>query len=118
VTLITDDVRDTSAVHKITKGMDAVIHMATFRITACFAEPREALSVMCDGSFNVIEAAHAAEVRKIVAASSASIYAAAEVFHNPYGDGKAAARVVETLLRGPRKADSWTSPSNCHSFPP
>ena len=34
-------------------GMDAVIHMATLRITACAAEPRDALEVMCDGSFNV-----------------------------------------------------------------
>ena len=53
------------------EGMDAVIHMATLRITACAAEPREALGVMCDGSFNVIEAAHDAGVKKVVTASSA-----------------------------------------------
>ena len=45
--------------------MDAVIHMATLRITACAAEPREALGVMCDGSFNVLEAAQSAGVRKL-----------------------------------------------------
>ena len=49
-------------VHEVTEGMDAVIHMATLRITACAAEPREALGVMCDGSFNVLEAAQAAGV--------------------------------------------------------
>ncbi len=38
--------------------MDAVIHMAAIRITACAADPREALEVMCDGTFNVMEAAH------------------------------------------------------------
>ena len=30
--------------------MDAVFHMAALRITACAAEPREALEVMCDGT--------------------------------------------------------------------
>ena len=60
--------------------MDAVIHMATLRITACAAEPREALEVMCDGSFNVLEAAQAAGVKKVVAASSASVYGLADTF--------------------------------------
>jgi UDP-glucose 4-epimerase len=69
--------------------MDAVIHMATLRITACAAEPREAFGVMCEGSYHVVEAARAAGVKKVVAASSASIYGLAEVFptredHHPY----------------------------------
>src|SRR5207342_2838860 len=85
------DIRDIEAVHKATRGMDAVIHMATLRITACAAEPREALGVMCDGSFNVLEAARIAGVKKVVAASSASIYGLAEQFptredHHPYGN--------------------------------
>ena len=63
VSLVEGDIRDVDAVHKATKGMDAVIHMATLRITACAAEPREALGVMCDGSFNVLEAAQAAGVK-------------------------------------------------------
>ena len=71
--------------------MDAVIHMATLRITACAAEPREALEVMCDGTFNVVEAAQAAGVKKVVAASSASIYGLADDFptredHHPYNN--------------------------------
>ena len=91
VTLIRGDIRDVEAVHKATRGMDAVIHMATLRITACAAEPREALGVMCDGTFNVLEAAQAAGVKKIVAASSASIYGLAETFptredHHPYNN--------------------------------
>jgi len=57
VTLVEGDIRDVPTVHKVTEGMDAVIHMATLRITACAAEPREALEVMCDGSYNVLEAA-------------------------------------------------------------
>jgi UDP-glucose 4-epimerase len=107
VTLVQDDIRDVEAVHRATQGMDAVIHMATLRITACAAEPREALGVMCDGSFNVLEAAQAAGVKKVVAASTASIYGLAESFptredHHPYNNRTwygASKIMLEGLLR-------------------
>ena len=91
VTLLREDIRDAKAVHAATRGMDAVIHMATLRITACAAEPRAALEVMCDGSYNVLEAAQEAGVRKVVAASSASVYGLADSFptredHHPYNN--------------------------------
>lgn len=107
VTLVRGDIRDVDAVRKVTRGMDAVIHMATLRITACAAEPREALGVMCDGSYNVIEAAHEAGVKKLVTASSASVYGLAEVFptpesHHPYNNRTwygASKVMLEGLLR-------------------
>jgi UDP-glucose 4-epimerase len=91
VTFVQGDIRDIETVRSAMDGMDAVIHMAALRITACAAEPREALEVMCDGSFNVLEAAQAAGVKKVVAASSASIYGMAETFptsenHHPYNN--------------------------------
>ena len=67
VSLVQGDIRDVEAVRNVTEGMDAVIHMATLRITACAAEPREALTVMCDGTFNIVDAAQAAGVKKVVA---------------------------------------------------
>ena len=107
VTLVRGDIRDPETVRKATTGMDAVIHMATLRITACAAEPRAALGVMCDGSFNVIEAAQAAGVKKFVTASSASIYGLAEEFptkesHHPYNNRTwygASKIMLEGLLR-------------------
>ncbi|MBV8701948.1 NAD-dependent epimerase/dehydratase family protein [Bradyrhizobium sp.] len=107
VKLIEGDIRDVPTVHAVTRGMDAVIHMATLRITACAAEPREALGVMCDGSFNVLEAAHAAGVRKVVTASTASIYGLADTFptreeHHPYNNRTwygASKIMLEGLLR-------------------
>ena len=107
VTLLRDDIRDVKAVHEATRGMDAVIHMATLRITACAAEPREALGVMCDGSFNVLEAAQANGVKKFVTASSASIYGLADTFptredHHPYNNRTwygASKIMLEGLLR-------------------
>src|SRR4029079_12420518 len=41
VSLVRGDIRDVETMHKVTQGMDAVIHMATLPITACPAEPRE-----------------------------------------------------------------------------
>ncbi|MDD4906202.1 MAG: NAD-dependent epimerase/dehydratase family protein, partial [Methylobacter tundripaludum] len=107
VTLIQEDIRDPEAVRRATQGMDAVIHMATLRITACAANPRDAMKVMCDGSFNVVEAAQAAGVKKVVAASSASIYGLADTFptredHHPYNNRTwygASKIMLEGLLR-------------------
>ena len=107
VTLVRGDIRDVEQTLQVTKGMDFVIHMATLRITACAAEPREALGVMCDGSYNVLEAAQAAGVKKVVAASSASIYGLADRFptsedHHPYNNRTwygASKIMLEGLLR-------------------
>jgi UDP-glucose 4-epimerase len=107
VTLVREDIRDVEAVHRAMQGMDAVIHMATLRITACAANPREAMGVMCDGSFNVVEAAQAGGVKKVVAASSASIYGLADSFptredHHPYNNRTwygASKIMLEGLLR-------------------
>ena len=107
VSLVRGDVRDADAVRRATEGMDAVIHMAALRITACAADPREAMQVMCDGSFNVIDAARHAGVKKLVAASSASIYGLADQFptredHHPYNNRTwygASKVMLEGLLR-------------------
>lgn len=107
VELVRGDIRDAAATRRVTDGMDAVIHMATLRITACAAEPREALEVMCDGSYNVLEAAHLAGVKRFVTASSASIYGLADSFptredHHPYNNRTwygASKIMLEGLLR-------------------
>jgi UDP-glucose 4-epimerase len=107
VTLVRGDIRDPATVQEATQGMDAVIHMATLRITACAADPRAALGVMCDGSFNVVEAAHTCAVQKLVTASSASIYGLADHFptredHHPYNNRTwygASKVMLEGLLR-------------------
>ncbi|WP_141014149.1 NAD-dependent epimerase/dehydratase family protein [Nocardioides sambongensis] len=80
VHLVEGDVRDRELVHDLCAGKDLVFHQAAIRITQCAEEPRLALEVLVDGTFNVIEAAAAANVDKIVAASSASVYGLAETF--------------------------------------
>ena len=107
VTLVRGDIRDAGTVRQAMHGMDAAIHLAALRITACAADPREAMEVMCDGSFNVVEAACEAGVQKLVAASSASIYGLADSFptredHHPYNNRTwygACKVMLEGLLR-------------------
>ena len=88
-------------------GVDVLFHQAAIRITQCAEEPRLAVEVLVDGTYNVLEAAANAEVRKVVAASSASIYGLAEKFptdeqHHPYANDTlygAAKTFNEGLLR-------------------
>jgi UDP-glucose 4-epimerase len=91
VTLVEGDIRDQKILAEVTDGIDYVFHQAAIRITQCAEQPRVALEVMADGTFNVLEAAVNAKVKKVVAASSASIYGMAEEFpttesHHPYNN--------------------------------
>ncbi len=80
VELVDGDIRDAALVDDLTAGKDVVFHQAAIRITQCAEEPRLALEVLVDGTFNVVEAAAKHRVKKLVAASSASVYGMAEAF--------------------------------------
>ncbi|HWY18961.1 MAG TPA: NAD-dependent epimerase/dehydratase family protein [Solirubrobacteraceae bacterium] len=107
VRVVEGDICDRELVAELTRGVDVVFHQAALRITQCAAEPRLALQVMIDGTYNVIEAALKEDVRRIVAASSASVYGLAEEFptdesHHPYANDTlygAAKTFNEGLLR-------------------
>jgi UDP-glucose 4-epimerase len=91
VTIVEGDLRDRGAVRDAVEGVNLVFHLAAIRVTQCAEEPRLALEVMVDGTFNVVEAAVDAGVDKIVAASSASVYGMADLFptpedHHPYNN--------------------------------
>src|SRR4051812_5009189 len=85
VEVVEGDIRDIGLVNHATEGADLVFHQAAIRITQCAEEPRLALEVLADGTFNVLEAAAAAGVRKVVAASSASVYGLASEFPTTEG---------------------------------
>ncbi len=107
VTVIEGDIRDGWTTRDAMDGIDIVFHQAAIRITQCAEEPRTALEVLVDGTFNVLEAAAAAKVKKVVAASSASVYGMADEFptterHHPYNNRTiygAAKAFNEGLLR-------------------
>jgi UDP-glucose 4-epimerase len=83
VRVIEGDIRSPAAIAAAMRDIDLVFHQAAIRITQCAEEPRLALGVLADGTFNVLEAAVNAGVRKVVAASSASIYGLAPEFPTP-----------------------------------
>ena len=101
------DIRDTALVRQLMSGIDVVFHQAAIRITQCASEPRLALEVLVDGTYEVVEAAADAGVRKVVAASSASVYGLADHFptterQHPYDNDTlygAAKTFNEGLLR-------------------
>jgi UDP-glucose 4-epimerase len=91
VTLVEGDIRDRDLLATTMRGVDLVFHQAALRITHCAQEPRLALEVLVDGTFNVVEAAVAEGVQRVIAASSASVYGLAGEFptpetHHPYGN--------------------------------
>jgi len=107
ITMVQGDIRDTQVVKRVMEDIDIVFHQAAIRITQCAQEPRLAHDVLATGTFNVLEAAVAAGVSKVVAASSASVLGAADFFptnedHHPYNNRTiyGAAKVYnEGLLR-------------------
>lgn len=91
VTIVDGDIRDSRLVRAVMEGVDIVFHEAAIRITQCAEDPRLAHDVLATGTFNVLEAAVAAKVKRVVAASSASIYGQAQEFptseeHHGYGN--------------------------------
>jgi UDP-glucose 4-epimerase len=110
VFLAEGDIRDRKLVRQLMGGMDYVFHQAAVKILRCIAEPRLALEVLAEGTYEVAEAAANAGVRKMVAASSASVYGLAESFptnesHHPYDNETfygAAKLFTEGMLRSLR----------------
>jgi nucleoside-diphosphate-sugar epimerase len=89
VTIVEGDIRDRKLLAEVMQGIDLVFHQAAIRITQCAEDPRLALEVLVDGTFNVAEQSVKSKVSKVVAASSASVYGMAEEFpttehHHPY----------------------------------
>jgi len=107
VRLFEGDIRDRALVADLVHGVDFVFHLAAIRITQCASEPRLALEVLVDGTYDLVEAAAAAGVQKVIASSSASVYGLATQFptaedQHPYANDTlygAAKTFNEGLLR-------------------
>jgi UDP-glucose 4-epimerase len=105
--IIEGDIRDKSLLEELTRGVDLVFHQAALRITQCAEDPAQAYEVMSTGTFNLLTSCVKAKVKRVVAASSASVYGMADSFpiiedHHPYNNRTiyGAAKVFnEWLLR-------------------
>ncbi len=106
VQIVEGDIRDAAVVDRVVRGIDYIFHEAALRITRCAEAPREAVDVLMGGTLNILESAVRYGVKKIVAASSASVYGdpsylpmdETHPFNNRtmYGAGKIA---MEQILR-------------------
>jgi UDP-glucose 4-epimerase len=74
VELIENDVRYGGSVQRAIKGCTHAIHFATVSINKSVADPDESIDINMVGNHNVIAAAAAEGVQRLVYASSASVY--------------------------------------------
>ncbi|WP_049769433.1 NAD-dependent epimerase/dehydratase family protein [Nitrobacter hamburgensis] len=107
IRIVHGDIRDSGLMATLVKSADIVFHQAALRITHCAAEPRLAMEVMVQSTFDLLELCVKHEIEKVVAASSASVYGLADEFpttehQNPYDNRTlygAAKAFNEGLLR-------------------
>ena len=91
VNVVEGNILDIHLLQNQMSGIDTVFHQAAIRITQCADDPMLAHDIMATGTLNVAKAAAKTKVRKVIAASSASIYGQAVEFptkedHHPYAD--------------------------------
>lgn len=74
VEVVEGDIRYAHMVESAVRGAEAVVHLAAVCMNKSIADPTESLDVNLMGTQNVLDAASRATVRRIVYASSASVY--------------------------------------------
>ncbi|MGH2874003.1 MAG: NAD-dependent epimerase/dehydratase family protein [Solirubrobacteraceae bacterium] len=74
VEVVEGSVLDLDLVRRLMEGQAGAFHLAALWLYECAHEPRRALEHNVVGTYNVIEAAHAAGLPRLVYASSASVY--------------------------------------------
>lgn len=79
--LLKGDIRDLATCKKACEGAEVVFHQAAMRsVPRSMSAPHEYNQVNIDGTVNVLESARAARVRRVVFASSSSIYGDTDSF--------------------------------------
>lgn len=74
VEVVEGDVRYAHTVESAVRGVEAVVHLAAVCLNKSIADPTESLDVNLLGTQNVLDAANRAGTRRVVFASSASVY--------------------------------------------
>jgi UDP-glucose 4-epimerase len=78
------DIRDRAALDPWFAGADTVYHLAALAdIVPSIEQPAEYFTTNVDGTFNVVEAARAAGVKRLVYAASSSCYGIPDVYPTP-----------------------------------
>jgi UDP-glucose 4-epimerase len=72
--VVEGSITDRRLLAELMHGRDYSFHLAALWLYECVHEPRKALEVNVGGTYNIVEAAREAGVRKVVYSSSASVY--------------------------------------------
>lgn len=99
IELVEGDIRNLNLMEKVTKGVDFVIHQAAFRsVPKSVEDPTLCNETNVTGTLNVLIASHRNKVKRVVCASSSSVYGNCEAFPqkeealldplSPYGASK------------------------------
>lgn len=74
VRVVDGSITNLDLLRELMQGTDYVFHLAALWLFECVHQPRSALEVNVVGTYNVIESAQQADVKKVVYSSSASVY--------------------------------------------
>lgn len=74
ISFLKGDIRERAHIEKAMTGCDYVIHLAAVCINRCKAFPTEAIEVNLNGSFNVFGAAINNNIKKLLYASTSSVF--------------------------------------------
>lgn len=62
--------------------IDRVIHLASWQVPACNANPPQALKIVCEGTINILEAARILDLKRVVWASSVAVFGSPEDYNH------------------------------------
>ncbi len=81
IELVEGDIRDVDLMKKCAKGIDFILHQAAFRSVAKSVEnPALTGEINVQGTLNILVAAKEAKVKRVVSASSSSVYGDTAIF--------------------------------------
>lgn len=84
LTFVEKDIRDSEGILPYFEGVDWVFHLAALAdIVPSIENPREYFEVNVDGTFNVLECAKKANVKRLIYAASSSCYGIPDTYPTP-----------------------------------
>lgn len=83
-TFVQGDITDLPHVLRTVKEhkVDRIIHLASWQVPACDANPPQALKVVCEGTINMFEAARIFNLKRVVWASTVAVFGAPEDYNH------------------------------------
>lgn len=83
-TFVEGDITDLPHVLRTVKAhnIERIIHLASWQVPACDANPPQALKVVCEGTINMFEAARIFNLKRVVWASTVAVFGAPEDYNH------------------------------------